>query len=423
MAPMRIILTCIKKAQWYLGAFLSSSVRLLLRPLLVSLILCVLSFSGIQTVFAQEAEFVPEEDGEMMVNPPVGEYIPNKYVLGEVISIVEEGKNNLGGLEESYQLVLVKIVSGEEAGEVETIEYRSSTIGFEQVRLEKGDPVVLVQTTDARGTAYYILDQFRLPVVIALALVFGGLAVVLGKWRGVMSLVGLGVSLIVLVAFIAPRIMAGDNPIVISALGAIAIATTSLFLAHGLKKRTLLAFSATMFVLLLAFGLAYATVFWAMLSGASTEEALFLQMGYLQSLDLRGLLLGGLVIGALGVLDDVTTAQVAAVEQIYRANHSLDVKELYVRGLVVGREHIAALVNTLALAYVGASFPLFLLFSLPDNPPLWVLLNGESLTEEMLRALIGGSALMLAVPVATALAAWAYGKGIIRVEEGHAHHH
>lgn len=348
------------------------------------------------------------------------------YVLGRVTSVVEEGTESLAGFEDAYQLVLVEITSGENTGEVITIDYRSSVVGFEQMRLHKSDAVVLAKTQGATGEQYYVLDRFRLPIIFSLALLFGALAVILGRIKGAMSLVGLGVSLVVLSGFVVPRIMAGDNPMLISAAGALIIATTSLFLAHGFTRRTLLAFSATVFVLALAFGLAYMSVALALLSGATTEEAVFLQAGFLQSLDLRGLLLGGFIIGALGVLDDVTTAQVAAVEEISRANRSLDAKELYKRGISVGREHIASLVNTLALAYVGASFPLFLLFSLPDNPPLWVLLNSETIAVEMLRALIGGSALMLAVPVATALAAWACAKGFIKVDEhrytaGHRH--
>lgn len=377
-------------------------------------------------VYAQEAAMPTEGISDSAAEDlAVANYTPNTYVLGEVLSVIEEGTDNLGGIEEAYQLVLVKVASGESAGDVITVEYRSSSAGFAHVRLEEGDSVILVHMIDARGSTYYIQDHFRLPVVLGLALFFGLLAIVLGRWRGLMSLVGLGVSLIVLTSFVIPHIMSGESPLVISAIGAVAIAMSSLFLAHGFTKRTTLAFSATMFVLALAFGLAYATVIWATLSGASTEEAIFLQMGYLQSLDLRGLLLGGLVIGALGVLDDVTTAQVAAVEEIARANRALDAGELYKRGIAVGREHIASLVNTLALAYVGASFPLFLLFSLPDNPPLWVILNSESVTEELLRALIGGSALMLAVPVSTLLAAWAFGKGWIKIKEekGHVHVH
>lgn len=389
----------------------------------IALSFCLFSFSA----HAQEA--VEQTAVPSTVSPgDIVESSPTVYALGKVLSIVEEGTEQLAGMDDAYQVVLVKIISGDHAGDVETIEYRSSSIGFAQVRLKEGASVVLAEMTDARGTIFYIQDQYRLPVVGMLGLFFALLAIALGRWKGAMSLVGLGVSLLVLVFFVVPHIMAGESPLIISGIGAVAITVSSLFLAHGFTRRTFLAFSATIFVLALAFGLAYVSVMWATLSGASTEEAIFLQVGYLQTLDLRGLLLGGLVIGALGVLDDVTTAQIAAVEEISRANRSLNARELYRRGLSVGREHIASLVNTLALAYVGASFPLFLLFSLPDNPPLWVILNGEMITEEMLRALIGGSALMLAVPISTALAAWAFGSGWVRIrEEGgekrHVHHH
>lgn len=401
---MEIIRTCTKKV-WFFCAVLAMT--------------CVLSMVVVVgQAYAQENTLPAEEVSTSATeDAAVNEYEPNTYALGEILSVVEEGTENVGVMDEAYQLVLVKVISGEKAGEVITIEYRSSSLGFSHVRLERGDSVILVHMVDARGSTYYIQDHFRLPVVLALAIFFGLLAIALGRWRGMMSLIGLGVSLVILTSFVVPQIMQGASPMIVSGIGAVAIAMSSLFLAHGFTKRTTLAFAATMFVLVLAFALAYVTVMWSTLSGASTEEAIFLQVGYLQTLDLRGLLLGGLVIGALGVLDDVTTAQVAAVEEIARANRSLDTRELYKRGIAVGREHIASLVNTLALAYVGASFPLFLLFSLPDNPPLWVIINSESITEELLRGLIGGSALMLAVPVSTALAAWAFGKGWIKIRE------
>lgn len=391
---------------------------------------------GVQASFwvspahAQELEQPSEEnmyeaqDGSAETS--TSESAQSPYVLGEVVAITEEGIEGIAGFEDAYQIVLIEIANGVDANDVVTLEYRSSAVGFDKVRLHKGDPVILVRTTDANGVASYgILERFRLPVVFMLGIVFAILAIIFGRWKGLMSLVGLGVSLVVLVGFVVPRIMAGDSPVVISAVGSLVIALTSLFLAHGFTKRTVIAFSATMFVLIVAFVISDFSVIYAMLSGANSEEAVYLQMGYLQSIDLRGLLLGGLVIGTLGVLDDVTTAQVAAVQEIFNADRTLSGKELYKRGISVGREHIASLVNTLALAYVGASFPLFLLFSLPGNPPLWVILNSESIAVEMLRAFIGGTALILAVPVATALAAWACETGFMKIAENKraAHHH
>jgi uncharacterized membrane protein len=160
-----------------------------------------------------------------------------------------------------------------------------------------------------------------------------------------------------------------------------------------------------MVTLAFATGLADLIVGLAHLSGRGSDEALFLQTGYLETVNLRGLLLGGIVLGALGVLDDITTAQAAAVEEISRADPGLGVRDLYRRGLSVGREHITSLVNTLVLAYAGASLPLFILFTLNTNQPLWVTLNSEFVAEEIARTIIGSLALTLAVPITTALAA------------------
>jgi uncharacterized membrane protein len=121
----------------------------------------------------------------------------------------------------------------------------------------------------------------------------------------------------------------------------------------------------------------------------------------LQAVNLRGLLLGGIVIGALGVLDDITTTQTAAINEIKRANPRMTRAQLYRSGLSIGREHIASLVNTLALAYAGASLPLLLLFWSDANAPWWVILNSESLVEEIVRTLVGSMTLTLAVPIST----------------------
>ena len=122
--------------------------------------------------------------------------------------------------------------------------------------------------------------------------------------------------------------------------------------------------------------------------------------------NLRGLLLGGIILGALGVLDDITTGQAAAVDELRRANPAFPVRELYRRGLSVGTEHITSLVNTLFLAYAGASLPLFILFTIYDEAPLWVTLNSEFIAEELVRTLVGSVALILAVPITTILASF-----------------
>lgn len=327
------------------------------------------------------------------------------YEVGRVTIIYGVTEDNSLGLNEKTQRVSVRLSDGSD----ELIDYAMNASAFEQQKLDVGDSVVVAQDPQD-PTVYTIIDHFRLPSVGILFAVFLVLAVLFGRMRGITSTLGLAASLAVLAFGMIPAILHGYDPLLVSLIGATVIAVVSILLAHGFNRRSYIALSATILTLILAVAFSFLAVLAAHLSGSGTEEANFLQLGSLPMLNLQGLLLGGMIIGILGVLDDVTTAQVAAVEEIGIADKTLSIKELYIRGLRVGKEHIASLVNTLALAYAGASFPLFLLFAIEGGPPLWVVLNAEYVMEEVVRALVGGASLVIAVPIATGLAAWQFGK-------------
>lgn len=231
-------------------------------------------------------------------------------------------------------------------------------------------------------------------------------------------MVGLLASMLILGVYIVPSIIDGQDPTLVSLLGSIAIILVSIYLSHGFNKQTTVAVISTSLTLAIAIGLSYLVVNWLGLSGAGSEDAYNLQIG-LGEIDLKGLLLGGMIIGTLGVLDDITIGQTAIVTELYRANHKMGVSELVRRGLRVGQEHIASLVNTLVLAYAGASMAVFIFISISDLPT-WVLLNSEFSLEEITRALVGSSALILAVPITTWLAAQAVRKYDLG-EPGHHH--
>lgn len=347
---------------------------------------------------------------------------PVSYERGRVIEVVDTKYDDFMGYASTTQTVLVEVLTGVDDGGVKTIEYVINGPGFEAQELKRGNVVILSTYGAPPETFYYIVDTYRLPSVLILLFSFFLLAIILGGRRGFGAIVGLSLSILVLLFYVAPRIFAGDSPVFVSVIAATCIMTVSLLFAHGFSKRSLVSLASTLASLILAFALAALAVFLTGVSGTGTEEAMYLKLSVLPDLNLQGLLLGAIVIGALGVLDDVTTAQVAAVEEIHRANPKLSTGELYRRGLSVGREHIAALVNTLALAYVGASMPLFLLFSTPDSPPAWVIANGENIVEEVLRALVGGMSLMLAVPIATFLAAFLFGRGVVLASDATSHH-
>lgn len=291
--------------------------------------------------------------------------------------------------------------------EVANIEVQATTAP-QKVRL--GEKVVVSVTPRVDGTNMYaIVDSYRIPTLILVFMIFVGLLIVFAGWSGVASLIGLSFTMAILGAFVVPQILEGRNPLLISVIGSFIIAILSLYLSHGVTKRISIALAGTLITITLAIGLAYLFVRLAHLNGAGTEEAFFLGLSGTGGLNLQGLLLGGIVIGTLGVLDDITTSQAAVVEQLHLANPRLTVKELYQRGFAVGREHIIALVNTLALAYVGAALPLMLLFVV-NSSPLWVTFNSQMVAEELVRTLVGSSALILAVPITTYLAARFFSK-------------
>lgn len=344
------------------------------------------------------------------------EPITDTYYRAKVVRIVEEG--TVTSTDEGphpYQRLELEILNGAEKGKRILLDHGKDFVVGNFKLVESGDTVVLDKPTATPDNKefYYIIDEYRLPSVAFIALIFFGLAIYFGRKRGVTSILGLIFSGVVIFYFVIPHIIQGSPPLLTCLLGAVAIMLVTLYLSHGFNRRTTIALVSTLITLGLAVLIDIAFVSLAKLSGTGTEEAFYLQFNTL-ALNLKGLLLGGILIGVLGVLDDVTTGQAAVIEEIQAANPALNFTELYRRGLSVGREHIASLVNTLFLAYVGASFPLLLLYSSQQYYSLWMVLNSNFIVEEMVRTLVGSTVLVIAVPLTTVLAAYFFShKGVI----------
>ncbi len=298
------------------------------------------------------------------------------------------------------------LLEGPDEGEVVDLQEQSDVNAA--LRLERGDTIVLGYFPDAgAGFEYSFADRERRSPLLLLTGFFVVAVVGLGRWKGVRALLGLVVSLVVLTTFVLPAILGGSNPLAVALVGSAVIATFALYLAHGLNAWTTIALIGTLASLALVGLLASVFVDAAQFSGLADEEASFLQVTAGQ-VDLRGLLLGGIVIGALGVLDDVTITQVSAVWELQGAKPDYGRWNLYRAALRIGRDHIASTVNTLVLAYAGASLPLFLLFTQADQS-LGNVVNGESVAVEVVRALAGSIGLVASVPLTTALAVFVAG--------------
>jgi uncharacterized membrane protein len=310
--------------------------------------------------------------------------------------------------EATCDLVRIEVTSGPtaaERGEDPTIATLQQVPNAPAGQARAGDKVVLGYSAQAEeGFQYYFADYQRRSPLFWLAVLFAVAVILLGRWQGVRALIALGISLVVIIAFILPAILAGSPPVVVALLGASVVAFVALYLTHGLNHRTTVAFLGTMASLALTGALAAAFLQLTRVTGLATEEAAYLQT-FSAQIDLKGLLLAGIVIGTLGVLDDVTVTQVAAVEELHRAQPEAPGTDVWRGAMRIGRDHIGSTVNTLVLAYAGASLPLLLLFT-QTSQSLTDVLNGEIVAVEIIRTLVGSIGLVASVPITTALAVW-----------------
>ena len=272
-------------------------------------------------------------------------------------------------------------------------------------RFGVGDPVVLSWSggdPDDPGS-YQVVDFQRSGSLWWLAGLFAAAVLALGRWRGLAALAALGLSFVVLLLFVLPAILAGHNPLWVAVVGACLIMFAVLYLTHGPSARTSTAVLGTLVSLLLIGGLSAAFTALARLTGLDdTTSALIGALG--TGVDARGLLLAGVVIGALGVLDDVTVTQTSAVWELHGANPALGARGLFTAAMRIGRDHVSSAVNTLVLAYAGASLPLMLIFSVSGRG-LGDVVTTQEVATEIVRTLVGSIGLVASVPITTAVAA------------------
>jgi uncharacterized membrane protein len=313
-----------------------------------------------------------------------------------------------GLIGQNCRQVYVRLESGPESGRLVRLQLGGA--GSLDPDVDPGDKLRVTKTPEPPsgteqlgGTGYGLVDFERRGPMLWLALIFVAAVLLLGRLRGALSLVGLALSLALVLVFVVPSILDGNSPLAVAVTGALAIAFVTIPLAHGLGAKSMAALLGTATSLLLTALLAVLFTGLTHLTGLSSEEAIFLQLGQ-ADLSLEGLLLAGIVIGALGVLDDVTISQASTVLALRRANPALGFGELFGRALQVGRDHVSATVNTLVLAYVGASLPALLLFSAADLGVAEVV-NFEIVAKEIVATLVGSIGLVAAVPITTALAA------------------
>ncbi len=363
------------------------------------------------------------QDGIVSAQQAVGQ--PQTFTAtARVVEVLEEGVTTVGPVTQPYQRLLVELTSGPEKGQRVEVSVGVRDLNTAGQRFAPGDRLFLTVSTGPDGSrAYTILDRDRSTPLAVLAVLFAGAIVALGRWKGVRALLGLAFTFVVLIWVLVPLILRGYPPVPVAIAVSFVVFVVTLTVTHGVGRMVLAAMAGTSLSLIVTGLLAALFVAAAGLTGLADEEASFLQVVLGErAVSPRGLLLAGMLVGALGVLDDITVSQSSLVFELRRANPSLTGWELFAAGVRVGRDHIAATVNTLVLAYAGAALPLLLLFSQLEEPLLWIL-NREIVAQEVVQTLVGSLGLIAAVPLTTGFAAWLAVRTPVTGLEPSPHHH
>jgi uncharacterized membrane protein len=297
---------------------------------------------------------------------------------------------------------VVEVLDGPGEGDFVQVELPPEVVA---AGVSEGETLVVTRDAGAEGgAAYNFADYERDIPIIVLALIFAVVVGAVARLRGLASLVGLAFAFFILLQFVLPGLLGEESPTLVSLVGSAAIMFVVLYLAHGFSARTTTALVGTLFGLTLVAVLGSIAVSVARLTGLTSEEAVTLQ-GYDPTLSFSGIVLAGIVVAGLGVLNDVTITQASAIWQLNEVSPEITWRELYRRGMAVGRDHIASTVYTIVFAYAGAALPLLLIFELSPQPA-WTTVTSSAVAEEVIRTVVGAIALVLAVPVTTAAGAF-----------------
>jgi uncharacterized membrane protein len=297
---------------------------------------------------------------------------------------------------------VVEVLDGPGEGDFVQVELPPEVVA---AGVSEGETLVVTRDAGAEGgAAYNFADYERDLPIIVLALIFAVVVGAVARLRGLASLAGLAFAFFILLQFVLPGLLSEESPTLVSLVGSAAIMFVVLYLAHGFSARTTTALVGTLFGLTLVGVLGSIAVSVARLTGLTSEEAVTLQ-GYDPTLSFSGIVLAGIVVAGLGVLNDVTITQASAIWQLNEVSPEITWRELYRRGMAVGRDHIASTVYTIVFAYAGAALPLLLIFELSPQPA-WTTVTSSAVAEEVIRTVVGAIALVLAVPVTTAAGAF-----------------
>lgn len=335
-----------------------------------------------------------------------------EYFRAEVASIIKEGQKDNQGYKSYFQTLKVRAEDGAQKGKLLTVENGDESQITKDQFVVTGQEIIVDKVTDQNNkVSYSVYDSYRLNNIFIFLIIFCIAVILIAGLKGFGSLLGMAVSFGIILLYIVPSILKGNDPLSITLIGATVIILSTTYLAHGISWKTTIALTSTLISIFLTAWLAIFAVSFTNISGIGNEDAFALQVGTTSLINLKGLFLSGIIIATLGALNDITTTQAMTILELKKADPKLKFVALFEKGFSVGKEHIASLVNTLILAYVGSAFAVFIFFVLnPAKVPYWIVLNSELVSDEVVKILAGSLGLLLSVPIVTFLASLVFSK-------------
>jgi uncharacterized membrane protein len=359
-------------------------------------------------------------------------FVGQEYYRAKITEVIEEAISLPDDSVSRTFKAKAEILGRERKGEIISVDFGGSTLFQEGFTPKKGTIVVVSVVTLKGGEEIFgMVEIYRLNGMLLSLGLFLMVVIMIARRRGVGSIGGLVLSIFTIAAILIPGIAQGYSPLLVTLVSIAVLSCVSMYLSHGLNIRTTLAILGIIGSVLVAY---LASLFFVSLSqvyGFGSEESLYLQLGGDFEINLLQIFLSSVLIGMVGVLDDVTIAQAQSLYELKFAKPNMSFAKLYGAGMRIGKEHIASLVNTLALAYIGTSLPFFILYAINSQErPLWVILNSEYIAEEVVRTLSGSLAIVIAVPITNVIIAWYLSRHLVTETEmsklsggGHIHSH
>lgn len=395
---------------------------------------CLIGLAAPQIIQAQttpdQSTYTPATDLPLSSNHQIEDH-QTVTLEATVTKVVKQEVAEVMGHQQLTQRLEILITSGSLKGQTIAIDHGAmATVNVQAYEVGDNVQILASTTTDGQST-YQITDYVRRTPLAWLAVIFIGLILLINMRKGLASLFSLALTFIIIFAIVLPLILAGHQPVMVALAAALIMIPLTYFIAHGFNRKTTVAAIGTLISLVISVVLAQYFIYATRLTGYASDEAGFLAANqHNGDINIHGLILAGIVLGLIGVLDDVTITQAGFIQQLKQAHPKISSKELYQRAMAVGRDHIASLVNTLVLVYTSAAMPLLLLFT-QTGRPFMEIINYEIVAEELVRTLVVSIGIVISVPVTTYISAktidWPiWQKPIFNRfsgKEDHAHHH